>query len=102
MNLNRSSSHSHSVCRLFTVVLLGLFLIFLLVMLLFSAQAYRTATKGTQQNNNLYTASSYISVKFHQHDSSQSIFTDTVDGSPALCMTDTCLLYTSPSPRDLL
>ena len=56
MNLNRSSSHSHSVCRLFTVVLLGLFLIFLLVMLLFSAQAYRTATKGTQQNNNLYTA----------------------------------------------
>lgn len=47
MNLNRSSSHSHSVCRLFTVVLLGLFLIFLLVMLLFSAQAYRTATKGT-------------------------------------------------------
>ena len=89
MNLNRSSSRSHSVCRLFTVVLLGLFLIFLLVMLLFSAQAYRTATKGTQQNNNLYTASSYISVKFHQHDSSQSIFTDTVDGSPALCMTDT-------------
>lgn len=45
MNLNRSSSHSHSVCRLFTVVLLGLFLIFLLVMLLFSAQAYRTADK---------------------------------------------------------
>ena len=89
MNLNRSSNRSHSVCRLFTVVLLGLFLIFLLVMLLFSAQAYRTATKGTQQNNNLYTASSYISVKFHQHDSSQSIFTDTVDGSPALCMTDT-------------
>ena len=31
MNLNRSSSRSHSVCRLFTVVLLGLFLIFLLV-----------------------------------------------------------------------
>ena len=30
MNLNRSSSRSHSVCRLFTVVLLGLFLIFLL------------------------------------------------------------------------
>ena len=89
MNLNRSGSRSHSVCRLFTVVLLGLFLIFLLVMLLFSAQAYRTAIKGTQQNNNLYTASSYISVKFHQHDSSQSIFTDTVDGSPALCMTDT-------------
>ena len=56
MNLNRSSSRSHSVCRLFTVVLLGLLLIFLLVMLLFSAQAYRTATKGTQQNNNLYTA----------------------------------------------
>ena len=75
MNLNRSSSHSHSVCRLFTVVLLGLFLIFLLVMLLFSAQAYRTATKGTQQNNNLYTASSYISVKFHQHDSSPVSYT---------------------------
>ena len=41
MNLNRSSSHSHSVCRLFTVVLLGLFLIFLLVMVFSGIQVSR-------------------------------------------------------------
>lgn len=84
-----TSSRRHSIEHLFTIILSGLFLIFLLLMLLFSAQAYRTAVAGNQENNNLYTASAYITAKFRQHDSAQTIFTDTLDGETAFCMTDT-------------
>ena len=87
--MNQSDRRRHPIDNLFTIALLGLFLIFLLMMLLFSAQAYRTAVAGTQVNNNLYTASAYITAKFRQHDSSETISIDTLDGSPALCMTDT-------------
>ena len=87
--MNSSKRRRHPIDSLFTVVLLGLFLIFLLVMLLFSAQAYRTAVAEDQQNNNLYTASAYITAKFRQHDHSQSISTDTIDDILAFCMTDT-------------
>ena len=87
--MNSSKRRRHPIDSLFTVVLLGLFLIFLLVMLLFSAQAYRTAVAEDQRNNNLYTASAYITAKFRQHDHSQSISTDTIDDIPAFCMTDT-------------
>lgn len=87
--MNQSDRRRHPIDNLFTIALLGLFLIFLLMMLLFSAQVYRTAVAGTQVNNNLYTASAYITAKFRQHDSSETISIDTLDGSPALCMTDT-------------
>lgn len=87
--MNRNSRRSHSIDTLFVITLLGLFLIFLLMMLLFSTQAYRTAVEGNQENNNLYTASAYITEKFRQHDSSQSVFLDTLDNLPAFCMTDT-------------
>ncbi len=87
--MNPSEKRRHSIDILFTIVLSGLFLILLLLMLLFCAQAYRAAAAENQVNTNLYTASTYITTKFRQHDSSQKIFTDTVDGSPAFCMTDT-------------
>ena len=93
--MNRSEHSRHPIDNLFTIVLLGLFLTFLLLMLLFSAQAYRTAVSGNQENNNLYTASAYITAKFRQHDDAQSISVDTLEGSPAFCMTDTvnCTQY---------
>lgn len=87
--MNQFKRRRHPIDNLFMVVLLGLFLIFLLLMLLFSAQAYRTAVAGSQENNNLYTASAYITAKFRQHDNTQAVFIDTLDGSPAFCMTDT-------------
>ena len=87
--MNRNSRRSHSIDTLFVITLLGLFLIFLLMMVLFSTQAYRTAVEGNQENNNLYTASAYITEKFRQHDSSQSVSLDTLDNLPAFCMTDT-------------
>ena len=49
--MNSSNSRKHPIDNIFTVVLLGFFLIFLLLMILFSTQAYRTAVAGNQENN---------------------------------------------------
>lgn len=87
--MNYSHSRRHPVDNLFIVVLLGLFMLFLLLMLLFSAQAYRSAVSGNQTNNNLYTASAYITAKFRQHDSIEDISIENLEGSPALCLSDT-------------
>lgn len=87
--MNYSHSRRHPVDNLFIVVLLGLFMLFLLLMLLFSAQAYRSAVSGNQTNNNLYTASAYITAKFRQHDSIEDISIEKLEGSPALCLSDT-------------
>lgn len=94
--MNTPHSRRHSIDTIFTVFLFSLFFIFLLLMLLFSARAYRSATEGNQRNHNLYTASSYLTVKFRQHDSSDQIFLQTPDSQtepllsgPVLCMKDT-------------
>ena len=86
------SSRRHPVDTFFTIVLFSLFLLFLLLMLLFSAQAYRTAVSGNQANNNLYTASAYITAKFRQHDGPGCVSARTVeelDNTSVLCLTDT-------------
>ena len=49
--MNQSDRRRHPIDNLFTIALLGLFLIFLLMMLLFSAQAYRTAVAGTDRKS---------------------------------------------------
>lgn len=86
------SSRRHPVDTFFTIVLFSLFLLFLLLMLLFSVQAYRTAVSGNQTNNNLYTASAYITAKFRQHDDPGCVSARTVeelDNTSVLCLTDT-------------
>lgn len=87
--MNHSHSRRHPIDSLFMIVLLGLFMVFLLMMLLFSAQAYRSAVSGNQTNNNLYTASAYITAKFRQHDNIKDISVETLEDSPALCLKDT-------------
>lgn len=87
-----SSRRRHPVDTVFTIVLFSLFLLFLLLMLLFSAQAYRTAVSGNQINNNLYTASAYITAKFRQHDDPGCISVrsvETPEHTSMLCLTDT-------------
>lgn len=86
------SRRRHPVDTVFTIVLFSLFLLFLLLMLLFSAQAYRTAVSGNQTNNNLYTASAYITAKFRQHDDPDCVSVRNVkelNNASALCLTDT-------------
>lgn len=93
--MNTPHSRRHSIDTIFTIFLFGLFFIFLLLILLFSAKAYRSASEGNQRNNNLYTASAYITAKFRQHDGSGQIrlqsFEDPADLSisgSVLCMDD--------------
>ena len=59
-------------------------------MLLFGARAYSVSVADSQKNNNLYTASAYVTAKFRQHDTGtdQEIYCDTLGKSQALCMTD--------------
>lgn len=89
--MNSRSRRRHPVDTVFVLVLLGLFVIFLLLMLLFSAQAYRTAVSGNQTNNNLYTASAYITAKFRQHDDPSLVSVEsvkTLSDTPVLCLKD--------------
>ena len=67
-DMNNKLSPRHSVHRIFVVMIFGLFLLFLLLMLLFGARAYSVSVADSQKNNNLYTASAYVTAKFRQHD----------------------------------
>lgn len=86
--MNRSKPRSHSVDILFSLVLFGMFVLFMLLMLVFSAQAYKASVKGLDENNNLHTAAVYLTTKFRQHDTEGG--TELVDfqGSRALCFSD--------------
>lgn len=86
--MNFSSRRSHSVDILSCVLLFGLFLFFLLLMILFSAKAYETSVAGSDENNNLRTAASYVTVKFHQHDTDDHIFIGEINNTKTLCMSD--------------
>lgn len=86
--MNRTKPRSHSVDILFSLVLFGMFVLFMLLMLVFSAQAYKASVKGLDENNNLHTAAVYLTTKFRQHDTEGG--TELVDfqGSRALCFSD--------------
>ncbi|MDY4693957.1 MAG: DUF4860 domain-containing protein [Blautia sp.] len=86
--MKHTGNHTHSADIIFSVVLFSLFLLSLLMLMLFSGQAYRTSVKGSKLNNNLYTASDYVTAKFHMHDMGDDIYTDTINGTQALCMKD--------------
>lgn len=87
--MKKSPGRVHSVPALFSLLLFGLFTLFLLMMLLFSARAYQQETVFSQAEDSLGTASAYITTKFRQHDTSEGIFTDKLNGLPSLCFRDT-------------
>lgn len=87
--MNRTARKDHSVDLLFSILLFGMYVLFLLLMLLFAAKAYQNAVKGTDENYNLRTAMSYITVKIRQHDNGQDVFLGDLQGTEALCLTDT-------------
>ena len=66
----------HPVAELASLLLFGIFVLFLLLMLLFS-------------ENTLGTAVSYLTTKFRQHDTVNGIFTGKLDNLSALCFRDT-------------
>ena len=84
MNL---SGKRHSIDNLFSVVLFGIYTVFLLLMIIFCAQAYKSFVSGESENNNLHTAAAYVTAKFRTCDTEGDIFLGQVEDLPALCMT---------------
>lgn len=87
MKLRKNSSHS--ISSLFSLLLFGIFALFLMLMLLFSARIYQQTMEQTDSDSGLGTAVTYITTKFRQHDEADGIFTDSLDDIPALCFRDT-------------
>ena len=65
--MKKTAQTSHPISGLFSLLLFGLFVLFLLIMLLFSAQIYQRSIKKTDSETDLGTISSYITTKF-RHD----------------------------------
>lgn len=86
MKLQKNSGHS--ISSLFSLVLFGIFALFLMLMLLFSARVYQQTVKQTDSDSSLGTAVTYLTTKFRQHDQNGGIFTGSLDGIPALCFRD--------------
>ena len=87
MKLRKNSSHS--ISSLFSLLLFGIFALFLMLMLLFSARIYQQTMEQTDSDSGLGTAVTYITTKFRQHDEADGIFTGSLDDIPALCFRDT-------------
>lgn len=86
--MNHYARKEHSIDLLFSILLFGIYVLFLLLMLLFAAKAYQHAVKGTEENYNLRTAMSYLTVKIRQHDNGRNVFLGEFQGTEALCLTD--------------
>ena len=86
MKLKKNTDHS--ISSLFSLLLFGIFVLFLMLMLLFSARIYQQTVKQTDSDSELGTAITYLTTKFRQHDQADEIFSGTLDGTPALCFRD--------------
>ena len=88
----RSKITQHPIQQLSSLLLFLLFVMFLLPVLILSAGAYRTSVEAENLNSNLYTASNYITTKFHQFDSLEDghsrIEITTIGALPALSFTE--------------
>lgn len=82
-------SKKHSIDTFAALLLFALYVLFLLFLLLFAAGNYRISVENQSTNQNLYTAVSYITTKFRQHDQPQGISLEQVQDIPALCFHET-------------
>ena len=65
---SRFTRKNHSIDSLAALLLFAMYVLFLLFLMLFGAGNYQASVKSLDTNNNLYTAASYITTKFRQHD----------------------------------
>ena len=86
--MKKLSRTEHPVSGLFTQLLFAVFALFLMLMLLFSARVYKNTVENSQSETALGTAAAYITTKFRQHDTPDSIFTGELNGNSALCFRD--------------
>ena len=83
--MNNRFSQKHSIDSLAVLLLFAMYVLFLLFLLLFGAGNYRTSVKSLDTNNNLYTAASYITTKFRQHDQPGTTSVTEFQGCTAIC-----------------
>lgn len=74
----------HFVDSFASLMLFVFFALFLMLLLLFCAEASRSAVNGLEENNNLHTAAAYITTKFRQYDTPDGIALSELDNFPAL------------------
>lgn len=86
--MNRLRPRKHAIDSLFSLLLFGIFVLFLLFLLLFAAETYRSTVKGLDENQNLRTATSYLTTKFRQHDSQGDVSISNFQDMEALCFQD--------------
>ena len=86
--MNHQKNTGQSISSLFSLVLFGIFALFLMLMLLFSARVYQQTLEQTDADSSLGTAATYLTTKFRQHDQTDGIFTGSLDGNPSLCFRD--------------
>lgn len=86
--MNKKTTSEHPIAALSSVLLFGMFVLFLLIMLLFSSRIYQQTVRNTTTENNLGTSISYITTKFRQHDTENGIFSGKLNDTPALCFRD--------------
>ena len=83
--ISRFNQKNHSIDSLAALLLFAMYVLFLLFLLLFGAGNYQTSVKSLDTNNNLYTAASYITTKFRQHDIPGKTSLTELQGTQALC-----------------
>lgn len=79
------SLKKHSVDSFAALLLFAMYVLFLLFLLLFGAGNYKASVNGLETNNNLYTATSYITTRFHQQTQTDPVSLEDFQGTKALC-----------------
>ena len=86
---SRFTRKKHSIDSLAALLLFAMYVLFLLFLMLFGAGNYQASVKNLDTNNNLYTASSYITTKFRQHDIPGKTSLTEIQGTQVLCFQET-------------
>ena len=82
---SRFTRKNHSIDSLAALLLFAMYVLFLLFLMLFGAGNYQASVKSLDTNNNLYTAASYITTKFRQHDIPGMTSLTELQGTQVLC-----------------
>lgn len=82
---SRFTRKNHSIDSLAALLLFAMYVLFLLFLMLFGAGNYQASVKSLDTNNNLYTAASYITTKFRQHDIPGMTSRTELQGTQVLC-----------------
>lgn len=77
---------THMIDFLFTIALFGVFAASALLAVIIGANVYKSTTQNMSDNYNNRTSMAYITEKIRQHDQSQGVLVEDIDGY-------TCLLF---------